>query len=179
MRRRARRREPDALPPPKDSHSAVQDRLLAKALRLLAARPRSELQLRERLAVVAGGQHEAVDRCIDRLKELGFINDQNFARSYAAYRVSAKPMGRMRLARELGVRRVDRGIIADTLDSVFDQNTEEELIDRAMAKHARSRGRPRDQREAKRLFDHLLRLGFRRDLITAKLRSLPRFESEE
>lgn len=179
MKGRSGRREGDGSPPNKEPQAAVQDRVFAKALRLLAARPRSELQLRERLAIVADGQTEQVDRCIDRLKELGFVNDQSFARNYATYRVSAKPMGRLRLARELGARRVDHRTITETLDSVFDQITEEELIDSAMAKHARRRGRPRDQREARRLFDHLLRLGFRRDLIAVKLRSLARFEGEE
>ena len=46
------------------------------------------------------------------------------------------------------------------------------MIDRAIAKRLRIRGRPKNRLEAKSLFDHLLRQGFPFELVSDKVRSL-------
>jgi len=45
------------------------------------------------------------------------------------------------------------------------------LIDRAVEKRVRLRGRPSTRAENKSLFDHLLRLGFAYDLVIRKVRA--------
>jgi SOS response regulatory protein OraA/RecX len=55
---------------------------------------------------------------------------------------------------------------------VFEEVGEESLIDRAIQKRIRTHGRPTDRGSAKRMFDHLARLGFGYDLIIKKLRAL-------
>jgi regulatory protein len=150
----------------------TRDRVFQKALKVLAARPRSEGQLRERLIAVPGVDPAMVDDCIVRLKEMGFLDDRRYAESYAAYRSSAKPMGRSRLARELSVKKVGASTIQEALDSVFQAGEEETLIDRAIEKRIRTRGRPMDQAASRRLFQHLARLGFNYELIIKKIRAL-------
>ncbi len=113
-----------------------------------------------------------VDDCIGRLKELGFLDDRRFAESYAAYRSNAKPMGRSRVARELSAKKVARSTIDEALGAVFDGADEEVLIDRAIEKRIRSRGRPADQAASRRMFQHLARLGFNYELIIKKIRAL-------
>jgi SOS response regulatory protein OraA/RecX len=81
-------------------------------------------------------------------------------------------VGRARLARELVLKKVDRKTIDHALDRVFADSAEDELIDRAIQKRIRSHGRPGDRGEAKRMFDHLARLGFEFDLIVRKLDAL-------
>jgi regulatory protein len=148
--------------------------VLARALRILAARPRSEKQLRDRLQSVAG--QPQIDHCITRLKEMGLIDDRRFAEAYATHRMSVKPMGRRRLTRELAEKQGDREAISAALKSVFDGTEEEGLIDRAIesgiVKRVRTRGRPSDRREWKSLFDHLMRLGFSQDLVFKKMRAI-------
>jgi regulatory protein len=148
------------------------DRVMAAALKILAARPRSEADLRDRLINRRGKDPKLVEDCITRLKELGYVNDDLFARSYASYRVSLKPLGRAKLARELTARKVPRDSIEEALDLVFEENVEETLMDRAIARRIRTHGLPTDRAASKRMFDHLARLGFEYDLIVRKLRKL-------
>lgn len=148
------------------------DRVMAAALKILAARPCSEADLRERLISRRGKDPKLVEECIGRLKELGYVNDDLFARSYASYRVSLKPLGRARLARELAVKKVPRDCIEQALDLIFEDNAEDTLIDRAIARRLRTHGRPVDRAASKRMFDHLARLGFEYDLIVRKFRKL-------
>jgi regulatory protein len=150
----------------------VGDRVMAVALRILAARPCSEADLRDRLISKRAQDPKRVEDCIKRLKEMGYVNDDLFARSYANYRVGLKPLGRTRLARELAVKKVARDSIEAALDLVFEENAEETLIDRAIARRVRTHGRPADRAASKRMFDHLARLGFEYDLVVRKLRGL-------
>jgi len=142
------------------------------ALNILAARSCSEGQLRDRLKAKGWAESGMVENCIKRLKELGYLNDDSFAHSYASYRVSSKPLGRARLARELAAKKVPRNSIDGALDLVFGEVAEETLIERAIGRRIRSHGRPADRAAAKRMFDHLARLGFEYDLIARKLREL-------
>jgi SOS response regulatory protein OraA/RecX len=76
------------------------------------------------------------------------------------------------LARELALKKVPRAKVDEALDLVFDQAPEETLIDRAIARRMRTHGKPADRAGAKRMFDHLARLGFEYDLIVKKLNNL-------
>ena len=142
----------------------------ARAVKLLAARPRSESELRDRLAARADG--DAVDECILKLKELGFLDDARFAAGYARHRMSTRPIGRSRMACELAARGVARSTIDEALKAVFLEVDEETLIDRAIEKRLRREARSLDRKGVKRLLDHLARLGFDRELIISKVRAL-------
>jgi len=142
------------------------------ALNILATRSCSEGQLRERLSAKGWADARLIEDCIRRLKKLGYVNDERFAQGYANYRIGVKPLGRARLARELAVRKLSRSSIEGALNTVFSELPEETLIDRAIARRMRTHGRPADRAAAKRLFDHLARLGFEYDLIVRKLTGL-------
>jgi regulatory protein len=148
------------------------DRVMASALRILSTRSCSEGELRVRLIARRWPDAEAVETCIKRLKELGYVNDDRFALSYASYRVGLKPLGRAKLERELAARKVPRKSIEAALDLVFGEVAEDTLIDKAITGRIRTHGRPADRAAAKRLFDHLARRGFGYDLIITKLRAL-------
>jgi regulatory protein len=150
----------------------ARQKVFARAIKLLTARSRSEAHLREQLLEKPWAKPEIVNECIARLKEVGLVDDNQFAIAYANSRTSARPIGRLRLARELRGKKVAPGAIKRALDSVFEQTSEEVLIDRAIEKRIRTHGRPADRRGAKRMFDHLARLGFEHDLIVRKLRAL-------
>ena len=142
------------------------------ALNILATRSCSEGQLRERLSAKGWAEARLIEDCIRRLKKLGYVNDERFAQGYVNYRIGVKPLGRVRLARELAVRKLSRSSIEEALNTVFSEVPEETLIDRAIARRMRTHGRPADRAAAKRLFDHLARLGFEYDLIVRKLTGL-------
>lgn len=168
------RGERDQPEPKKRTHSPerMREKVMATALKILAARPRSEKQLRERLLARSWVEAEAVDHCIARLKEMGYVDDNLFAYSYASSRVSMRPVGRSRVARELAGKKVPREAIEQALNDVFDEVGEEALIDRAIEKRIRTHGRPVDRGSARRMFEHLSRLGFQYSMIIRKLRAL-------
>jgi regulatory protein len=157
----------------------VRGRIFQRAAKLLAAKARSVAELRERLMESRGATEAIVDVVIARLSEYGYLDDERFAIGYASAKLRQRPIGRQRLQRDLSFKQVERMAAADALDKVFAEVSEEELIDRAIAKRIRVRGRPGTRAEAKSLFDHLLRQGFPFELVSAKVRAAARTDLDE
>jgi regulatory protein len=86
-----------------------------QAIRLLSYRPRSHNELRSRLKK-NGFQNPAIDAAIDRLSELGYVNDQEFAAYWVENRKEHRPRGRRLLASELR----SRGIAPEIADRAID-----------------------------------------------------------
>lgn len=148
------------------------------AVKLLAAKPRSIAELRERLAERCSSK-AVIDTVIARLREYGYLDDERYALGYASSKVRQQPIGRRRLELSLAKRKVDRGIAGQALDQLFAETPEEELLDRALEKRVRLRGRPKNRAEAKSLFDHLLRQGFPFELVSERVRAVSRTDLEE
>ncbi|HMG32755.1 MAG TPA: regulatory protein RecX [Blastocatellia bacterium] len=159
-------------PTPDSSQQGTNQKLLARALKLLTVKSRSEAELRGRLLEKHPVDPVAVEACITRLKEMGLVDDLRFAENYARSRVAVKPVGRSRLARELSARKIDRTTIDRAIDLAFEQQGEDELIDKAIRKHLRLHGYPGDTAGSRKLFSHLVRLGFEFDLVRRKMRSI-------
>src|SRR5438270_12989843 len=145
-------------------------RTLQRAVELLAAKPRSVAELRERLLEKEWADEASVTYALAKLKEYGYLDDERFAFGFASYRVRQKPVGRQRLARDLKTKKVSKETADAALELVYQETPEEELITRAIEKRTRLRGRPTTRQETKSLYDHLLRLGFSYDLIIRKVR---------
>jgi len=171
-----RRRE---RPPRPVDEEKARSRTLQRAVKLLAAKPRSVQELRERLLEKQWTDETAVDYALDKLKEYGYLDDERFAFGFASYRVRQKPVGRQRLARDLQTKKVSKETADAALELVYQETPEEELIARAIEKRIRLRGRPTTRQETKSLYDHLQRLGFSYDLIIRKVREASDAAAEE
>jgi regulatory protein len=165
-------------PRPVDAEKA-RARTLQRAVKLLAAKPRSVEELRERLLEKEWADEAAADYALAKLKEYGYLDDERFAFGFASYRVKQKPVGRQRLARDLKTRKVSKETADAALELVYQETPEEELIARAIEKRVRLRGRPTTRQETKSLYDHLLRLGFSYDLIIRKVREASNAPEED
>ena len=148
----------------------ARERTLQRAVKILAAKPRSVAELRERLLEKNWADEAAVTYALAKLKEYGYLDDERFAFGFASYRVRQKPVGRQRLARDLKTKKISKETADAAIELVYQETPEEELIARAIEKRTRLRGRPRTRQETKSLYDHLLRLGFSYDLIMRKVR---------
>lgn len=157
----------------------IRRRTFQHAVKLLAAKSRSVAELRERLRERPRTNEAVVEEVIARLREYGYLDDQRYAIGYASLKVRQRPLGRARLERDLLFRKVSSEVAEEALDQVFMETSEAELLDRAMEKRLRLRGRPETRAEAKSLFDHLLRLGFPYELVSAKVRASSRIENED
>ncbi len=157
----------------------ARERTMQRAVKLLAAKPRSVEELRERLLEKEWTNEAIVEAVLKKLGEYGYLNDERFAFGYASYRVRQRPIGRGRLQRDLQMKKVSRETADEALKLVFDETPEDELIDRAIEKRVRLRGRPQTRAEIKSLYDHLMRLGFSYDLISNKVRKLSSADIDE
>jgi len=149
-------------------------RVFQRALKLLTAKPRSVAELRERLLERRDATRLIVEEVISRLREYGYLDDERYAFGYASLRVKQKPLGRRRLERDLMLKKVDAKVADEALDLVFKEAPEDELIERAIERRVRLRGRPETREEARKLFDHLLRQGFDFELVSEKVRRVSR-----
>jgi regulatory protein len=143
-----------------------------RAVKLLTVKARSVAELRERLLQGKNTNAAIVESVIARLEEYGYLNDERFAFSYASLKVKRRPVGRRRLQRDLKLKQVENKVAEGALELVYADTPEEQLIDQAIEKRLRLRGRPKTRVEAKKLFDHLLRQGFEFELVSDKLRAL-------
>jgi regulatory protein len=170
---RQRRSKPKAAEESRTSRltpDEIRARAFQRAVKLLAAKPRSVAELRERL-LERSSSKAVVETVITRLREYGYLDDERYALGYASARVRQQPVGRRRLQQSLQMKKVDRAVVDEALNQVFAETSEEELIDRAIEKRIRLRGRPKTRVEAKSLFDHLLRQGFPFELVSEKVRA--------
>jgi regulatory protein len=144
--------------------------VLEAAARFLEARARSVGEVRRRLTS-AGYRAELVDGAIDRMTELGMLDDATFARAWIESRDRARPRGERALSEELRVRGVDRSVIVAALDERRsatsddgEDNTpsaDEAAAERLLARHARTLDRVADPRARRqRAYALLARNGF-------------------
>ena len=160
------------------SPEEIRARAFQHAVKLLAAKPRSIAELRERLAERCSSK-AVVETVISRLREYGYLDDQRYALTYAASKVRQQAVGRRRLELSLTRKKVERAVAEEALNQVFAETSEEDLIDRAIEKRVRLRGAPKTRAEAKSLFDHLLRQGFPFELVGNKVRAASKADLEE
>jgi len=133
---------------------------LEAALRLLAVRPRTERELRDRLRRKQF-LPEQIDEVVQRLRSLDLIDDTQFARMWVANRAAVKPKGALGLRRELIGKGVDRRVAEEIVDAVVDDAAEaracEEVARQAIGRYRSIEDWPTFQR---RLGGLLLRRGF-------------------
>lgn len=150
-----------------------------RAVNLLTYKPRSIEELRERLLEKVWTNQEIVDGVIEKLKEYNYLNDEQFATSFAASKIRQKAVGKRRLQQDLRRKKLDNETIEKALENAFEEVPEDEIIDRAVAKRLRIKGIPATQNDKKNFFGYLMRQGFDYDLIRQKMDELPKPENDE
>jgi regulatory protein len=140
--------------------AAQEQDLFAAALRFLAPRPRSRAEVRRRL-MRPRPRHEppapaAVERVLEQLERVGYLNDQDFAAFWVENRERFSP----RSARALGVELRQRGIARDMADAATAPELDEERALAAGRVRLRSFGGLDFQRFRERMGAFLLRRGF-------------------
>ncbi len=136
---------------------------LGLAYRLLNARDRtvSEMQRQlERKGVDASTREQA----IRTLGELGYLDDERFARTFIADKRDLERWGEDRIRLGLLARGIDRDLVQTQLDQIRGSNEETEL-DRALSLlRRRFPAPPRERRERDRALGVLLRKGYESEL---------------
>ncbi len=145
-----------------------QDKIRSKALNnaymLLRIRPRSEREVRDRLKLKGYGL-ELVDEIVGGLKKAGEIDDLKFATFWIESRMHQNPAGDIVLKHELQHKGIEAGVIEAALKHKAD-NYDEYKIALSMAEERFRIFSNIDRRKAlKRVYDFLLRRGFKYDTV--------------
>ncbi len=130
-------------------------RLKEAAYRLLAWRPRSRSELRERL-LKAGGTPEAVEAILDQLQGEGVVNDEAFATYWVQSRLQFRPRSRRELEAELRA----KGIRVQDVRDLLEEFPEEQVCSQAALKRAKHLGNLPRLEFHRKLLQYLMRRGF-------------------
>lgn len=152
-----------------------------RAVNLLAFKQRSVAELRTRLLEKEWTNAEIVEEVIEKLAGYGYLNDAQFAKSFAASQIRQKPVGKRVLKQKLALKKLDKETVDEAIEKAFEDTPEAEIIERAIEKRLRIKGKPETREDSKKFYDYLLRQGFSYDLVSSKMREIAKrdFESEE
>ena len=173
--------------PKKQSYS--EDALYEYAVGALARRMRTVAELkrmmRARLEDAESEHGETlVELVIRRLKDHGYLNDSEYAASYSSLRRDNQRYGARRVITDLKSKGVHGEVIEKAVGAAFGSVNEEKQA----REHLRRKRleKPKDQKQAARIFRHLMRAGFGTKTILTILKkwdvdeeTLSRLESED
>lgn len=133
-------------------------RSVAELKRLLRNRVEADTELGQTL----------VELIIRRLKDNGFLNDAKYATAYSSFRRDNEKYGRRRVITDLKAKGVHAEVIEKAVASAYEDVNEEKLV-RDYLRRKRLE-KPKNQKEAARVFRQLMRGGFTARTIFAILK---------
>ena len=129
-----------------------------RSLHFLGYRARSRKEVRDRLRRYGYGE-ETVGAVIGRLAELGYLDDEEFARTAA--REKARRYGPRRVSADLRRSGVDAELAQDIVEEEFAERSEVEAARSVAARRYNRRG---SDAEARRVYGFLMRRGYSADV---------------
>lgn len=147
-----------------------EDTLYDYAVRSLAGRMRSVAEIKRLLRRRASGENAEllVEVVVARLKQNRYLDDRVYAATYSTVRRDHQKLGKQRVVSDLKARGVHADVIRETVDAAYGATTDEQ-----QAREFLQRKRivkPKDDREAARVFRLLMRAGFATRSIIAILK---------
>ena len=147
-------------PPPSTSELSREEQARNLCLRLLTARARTRAELEGQLAK-RGYPYDVSKRVLDRLTQVGLIDDADFAEQWVRSRRANAGKGKRALAAELRTKGVDNDVIMAALDGI-DAGAERQRAEKLVRDRLRREklGDDDDAKVARRLVGMLARRGY-------------------
>jgi|SRR5262252_2846816 len=140
----------------------TENELYEYALGALARRMRSVAELKRLLRRKVESDTELgqtlVELIVVRLKDHGYLNDARYAATYSSLRRDNEKFGRRRVITDLKVKGVHGDVIEKAIADTYEDVNEEKLA-RDYLRRKRL-NKPKDQKQAARVFRQLMRAGF-------------------
>jgi regulatory protein len=148
--------------PKRKSYS--EDELYEYAVEALARRMRTVAELKRMMrARIEDSESEygqtLVELVIRRLKDQEYLNDSQYAASFSSMRRDNQKFGRMRVIADLKAKGVHGTVIEKAVETAFEEVKEEKQAREYLRKKRLEK--PKDQKQAARIFRQLMRAGFR------------------
>ena len=160
------------MPFPRPRKTDSEDELYQYAVGALARRMRSVAELkrllRQRVEAETEYGQTLMELVIRKLKDQGYLNDAKYAATYSTLRRDNEKFGRRRVVTELKARGVHGEVIDKAVDETFVEVNEEKQA-REFLRRKRLQ-KPRDNKDAARIFRQLMRAGFAAKTIFGILR---------
>lgn len=147
--------EPDEIKRLKKSDTKA--KVMNSAFSYLARRNHAERELRMKL-IKKFPKAYLVDNAILRLKELGYLDDEKFAREWIESRLNSKPKGRILVRRELLTKGVKAELVEKMIDLVYNGGREKKELAGLLV--LRRNRYPKNRKGREKLISYLLRRGF-------------------
>lgn len=141
------------------------------ALGALGRKMRTVAELKRLMRQRVGRQQngdELMEAVVARLKEQRYLNDTQFATAYSTYRKDNEKFGQLRVVQDLKAKGVHGDVIDKAVASAYEGTKEDDLA-RAFVQRKRLR-KPKDQKEAARVFRMMVRAGFSSRVIAGILK---------
>ena len=127
-----------------------------RALHLLERMDRTEQQLREKLQA-SEYPEEVIEEAIAYVKSFHYIDDQRYAENYTRY--SKERLSKSQIRQKLFL----KGVAKDTIDTAIEEeyDADETVHIRKLLQKKHFDSSSKDEREFRRIYNYLLRRGFR------------------
>jgi regulatory protein len=176
------------MPFPRSKKVHDEEALYEYAVKALGRRMRTVAELKRllRQKQISGDAEAVIGNVVGRLKDQRYLNDNQYAATYAALRRDGSKHGRQRVITDLKVKGVHGDVIAKNVGEAYDEVDDEKqardylrkkrIKEPSKARRSDAAGMKKSQRETARVFRALVRAGFRTGTI---IRILKRWDVED
>jgi regulatory protein len=123
-------------------------RTIAELKRLLRPRVEAETEIGQTL----------VELVVRKLKDQGYLSDAKYAAAYSAFRRDNEKFGRRRVITDLKIKGVHGDVLDVAVDSAYAEVDEEKQAREYLRR--KRLAKPKDKKQAARIFRQLMRAGF-------------------
>jgi regulatory protein len=140
----------------------TEEELYAYAIGALGRRMRSVAELKRLMRPRVEAETEfgqtLIELVIRKLKDQGYLNDAKYAAAYSSFRRDNEKFGRRRVVTDLKAKGVHGEVIENAVESFLDDVSEEKQAREYLRRKRLLK--PKDQKQAARIFRQLTRAGF-------------------
>lgn len=137
-----------------------------KALNFLSYRPRSKKEVETSLLKKGFGK-ESISLVLNELTQKGYLDDKEFARTFASHLIKNKMLGRIAVLNRFFIHDIEQDTLNQILNDIYDIHPPEDLI-RKIVKKKKFKASD-SSKSNKKLIDHLKRKGFTWSEISSSL----------
>ncbi len=145
--------------------------LLSRAAKYCAKKETSEFDMRRKLEKW-GASGQQIQRIIDKLKELDFINSLRYARAFASDKFRFNSWGKIKIAYHLHQKNISQTDIQQALDEI-DQELYLQILTKILTNKLKSLQKEQDSRKLRqKLIQYAASKGFEYELIEQVLNQI-------
>lgn len=132
------------------------------AVKYLSLKIRTENEVRLKL-LEDGYDNDSIEKSIEELKSIGYINNKLYAQKFIFDRIKLKPKSKKMLKFELMNKGIDENIIEEVLD---DWNVDEKVVAEGLVKRKFGKYDMKDEKVRKKIYMFLRHRGYSHEVIT-------------